>query len=86
MDISLELKGLPCLNKVYLLTYLLNDKTVTLHFEVHFQKMPEFSQELTNFPLNFGETYQKKKSKEFPMLKEKEHECQRSHVVKKKTH
>ena len=23
MDISLELKGLPCLNKVYLLTYLL---------------------------------------------------------------
>ena len=24
MDISLELKGLPCLNKVYLLTYLLN--------------------------------------------------------------
>ena len=61
-----------------------NDKTVTLHFEVHFQKMPEFSQELTNFPLNFGETYQKKKSKEFSMLKEKEHECQRSHVVKKK--
>ena len=24
MDISLELKGLPCLNKAYLLTYLLN--------------------------------------------------------------
>ena len=51
-----------------------------------FRKCPEFSQELTNFPLNFGETYQKKKSKEFSMLKEKERECQRSHVREKKKH
>ena len=27
MDISVELKGLPCLNKVYLLTYLLITKS-----------------------------------------------------------
>ena len=32
MDISLELKGLPCLNKVYLLTYLLCSVARRKHF------------------------------------------------------
>ena len=42
MDISLELKGLPCLNKVYLLTYLLTylrekeRRMLTSHGVVHF--------------------------------------------------
>ena len=31
MDISLELKGLPCLNKVYLLTYLFTYLLTYLH-------------------------------------------------------
>ena len=44
MDISLELKGLPCLNKVYLLTYLLSSTSgcqtefyVARYLEIYFR-------------------------------------------------
>ena len=36
MDISLELKGLPCLIKVYSLTYFTIDLEQQLNFEVEF--------------------------------------------------
>ena len=46
MDISLELKGLPCLNKVNLLTYLLRQNSSLPHpIKIHLCKIlcPELS-------------------------------------------
>ena len=45
MDISLELKGLPCLNKVYLLTYLLTYSGILRHGST-LRNMPKIYKEL----------------------------------------
>ena len=48
MDISLELKGLPCLNKVYLLTYLLS----CFSFYLYLALERLYEKYITNVPHN----------------------------------
>ena len=53
MDISLELKGLPCLNKVYLLTYLLPIPTPSLPHLIHSHLLNSPSHHLPSLPPPF---------------------------------